>query len=142
MMGRLCGDDCWHTMVCSALPMTKSLSKNSSQSHDQAKTKVVCLKYIKHCTAEPFHFLHMGPMSDVSMMGRLYVADCWHTMVCSALPLTKSLSKNSSVSHGQAKTKVVCLKFIKHCTAEPFHFLHMDPMSDVTMSGRLYVADY
>jgi hypothetical protein len=40
---------------------------------------------------KPFLFLHIGPMSDVTMLGRLCVADCWHTMVCSALQLAKKV---------------------------------------------------
>jgi uncharacterized protein YuzB (UPF0349 family) len=79
-------------MVCSALWLAKSLA-DSSQSH--AKNKVVCLKNLKHCTAEPFHFLHMDPMSDVTILGRLCVADCGNTIVCSALWLAKNLADSS-----------------------------------------------
>jgi hypothetical protein len=32
-----------------------------------AKTKVVCSQNTKHTTAGPFHLLHMGPLSDVTM---------------------------------------------------------------------------
>jgi hypothetical protein len=42
--------------------MAKSLA-DFSQS--QAKTKVVCGQHTKETSAGPFHFLHMGPMSDV-----------------------------------------------------------------------------
>jgi hypothetical protein len=38
--------------------------------------------------------------------------------------------------------KVVCSQHTKHGTAEPFHFFHMDPMSDVTMFRRLCLADF
>jgi hypothetical protein len=34
----------------------------------------------KHGTAEPFHFFHMGPMSDVTMLRRLCLADFGHAM--------------------------------------------------------------
>jgi hypothetical protein len=33
----------------------------------------------------------MGPMSDVTMSGRLWVADYWQAMVCSALPLARKV---------------------------------------------------
>jgi hypothetical protein len=49
-------------------------------SQSQAKTKVVCSQHTKQGTAEPFHFLHIGPMSDGTMLGRLCAADFGHTM--------------------------------------------------------------
>jgi hypothetical protein len=45
-------------------------------------------------------------------------------------------------SQSPAKTKVSCSQHTKHGTAEPFHFLHIGPMSDVTMSRKLCVADF
>jgi hypothetical protein len=116
---------------CGTAMLTKSSLAYFSQS--QAKSKVVCGQNTKHGTAEPFHFLHMGPMSDVTMLGRLCVSDFGHAM---------------SVWHcyaGEtfgAKSKVVCGQNTKHGTAEPFHFLHMGPMSDVTMLGRLCGSDF
>jgi hypothetical protein len=59
------------------LLLAKSLA-DFSQS--QAKTKVVCGQNTKQVTDEPFHFLHMGPMSDVTILGRLCVADFGHAM--------------------------------------------------------------
>jgi hypothetical protein len=35
-------------------------------SHSKAKTKAVCSQHTKETTAGPFHFFHMGPMSDVA----------------------------------------------------------------------------
>jgi hypothetical protein len=54
-----------------ALLLAKSLA-DFRQS--QAKTKVVCTQHTKHGTAEPFHFIHMGPMSDDTMLRRPCVA--------------------------------------------------------------------
>jgi hypothetical protein len=47
--------------------MAKSFTDFSHQSL-ATKTKVVCSQHTKQGTAEPFHFLHMGPMSDVKML--------------------------------------------------------------------------
>jgi hypothetical protein len=48
------------------IAMAKSLADFSQF---QAKTKkVVCGQHTKETTAGPFHFLHMGPMSDVAML--------------------------------------------------------------------------
>ncbi len=73
-------------------------------------------------------------MSDVTMLGG-YVW-LFLDMLC---PLgTVSLAKHlADFTQSQAKTKVVCSQHTKETTAGPFHFLHMGPMSDVTMLGRL-----
>ena len=76
--------------VLLALWMARSL-EDFSQS--QAKTKFVHGQHSKHGTAEPFHFLHMGPMSDVTMLRRLCGADFGHAMPSLALLLLgKSLA--------------------------------------------------
>jgi hypothetical protein len=48
-----------------ALLLAKSLADFSKS---QAKTKVHCSQHTKETTIGPFHFLHMGPMSDVAML--------------------------------------------------------------------------
>jgi hypothetical protein len=60
--------------VALSLPQTVL---QSDFSHSQAKTKVIYSQHTKHVTVtgEPFHFLHMGPVSDVTMWRRLCVAD-------------------------------------------------------------------
>ena len=55
-----------------ALSLAKSLADNFRQS--QAKIKVVCSQHTKKTTADPFHYLHMGPMSDVIMF---YEGSLW-----------------------------------------------------------------
>jgi hypothetical protein len=52
----------------------------SARSQNQANSKIVCSQHTKHGTAEPFHFRHMGLMSDVTMLMRLCVADFGHAM--------------------------------------------------------------
>jgi hypothetical protein len=54
-----------------ALSLVKSLADFSQ---GEAKTKVVCSQHSKETIAGPFHFLHMGPMSDVAM---LYEGSVW-----------------------------------------------------------------
>jgi hypothetical protein len=50
---------------------TATLAKNVADfSEGQAKTKVVSSQHSKHGKAELFHFLHIGPMSDVTMLRR------------------------------------------------------------------------
>jgi hypothetical protein len=45
-----------------------SLAKSLADfSQSQAKTKDFCSQRMKETTAGPFNFLHMGPMSDVTM---------------------------------------------------------------------------
>ncbi len=39
----------------------------SARAPSQSKTKAVCSQHNKHTTAGPFHFLHMGPLSNVTM---------------------------------------------------------------------------
>jgi hypothetical protein len=155
MLGRLCVAYFGHAMVCFAFPCCcrhvmvcfafsccwhKMALADSSQS--QAKTKIVCSQNTKYGTAEHFAFLHMGPMTDVTMLGRLCVADFGHAMVCFAFPCRWPKVALADSSQSQVKTKIVCCQNTKHGTAEPFHFLHMGPMSDVTMLGRLCVADF
>jgi hypothetical protein len=83
----------------------------------------------------------MDPMSDITMWRRPYLADFGHAMALwpLALVLAKSFADSSQ---SQSKTKVVCIQHTKYGTAEPFHFLHMDPMSDITMWRRPTVADF
>jgi hypothetical protein len=110
------------------------ISATAKQNH-----KIVCSQHTKHGTAEPFHFFHMGPMSDVTMLRRLCLADFGHAMSLGTGASHKvwQISATAKPNH-----KVVCSQHRKHGTAEPFHFLHMDPMSDVTMLRGLCLADY
>jgi hypothetical protein len=120
--------------VLLSLPLAKSLA-DFSQS--QANTKIVCSQHTKHGTAEPFYFLHMGPMKDFTLLRRLCVADFGHAM-CSChcrLPKVWQIS-------ARAKPIPRLFGHTKHGTTEPFHFLHMGPMSYGTMFNRLCVADF
>jgi hypothetical protein len=56
-----------------ALALDKSLA-DLSQSKTKTKTKLVYSQNTKHGTAEPYHLLHMGPMSAVDMFRGLCVA--------------------------------------------------------------------
>jgi hypothetical protein len=47
---------------------------------EPSKNNVVCSQHTKKTTDEPFHFLHMGPMSDAIMLGKLCVAGFEHVM--------------------------------------------------------------
>jgi hypothetical protein len=80
--------------------------------------KIVCSQQTKHGTAKPFHFLYMGPMSDVTMLRRLCVTDFGHAM-CLSGPLAKSLA---DFSQSQANSKIVCSQHTKHGNAEPISF--------------------
>jgi hypothetical protein len=60
-----------------ALALDKSLA-DFSQSKTKTKTKLVYSQNTKHGPAEPFHLLHMAPMSAVEMLRGLCVADFGH----------------------------------------------------------------
>jgi hypothetical protein len=62
--------------------------------------KIVCNQHTKHGTAEPFHFFHMGPMSDVTMLRGLCLADFGHAMSPWHCSCSKSLA---DLSNSQAK---------------------------------------
>jgi hypothetical protein len=51
-----------------------------SGAEEPSQNKDVCSQHTKYGTAEPFHFLHMGPMSDVAMSRGLCGADFGHDM--------------------------------------------------------------
>jgi hypothetical protein len=67
-----------------AVQLAKSLEESSQQPEQRAAPKprlfAVCSQYTKHGPAEPFYFLHIGPMSDVTVSRRLCVADFGHLM--------------------------------------------------------------
>ena len=76
-------------MPCPLGAVARQKSKSLTDfSQSQAKTKVVCSQCTMQTTARPFHFLHMGPMSDVDMLCMLWVADfghdmtSWHCVAC------------------------------------------------------------
>jgi hypothetical protein len=79
MLGRLCAADFGQNMSLWHCPWPKTKSW-ADFSQIQAKTKVVCSQHMKQGTAESFHFLNVGPMSDETMLGRLSAADFGHTM--------------------------------------------------------------
>jgi hypothetical protein len=80
----------------------------------------------------------MGPMSDVTMMRRLCVADFGYAM-CSCHCRWQKVWQISA----RAKPKPrLFAAHTNHETAEPFHFLHMGPMSYGTMLMRLCVTDF
>jgi hypothetical protein len=74
------------------------ISATAKQNH-----KIVCSQHTKHGTAEPFHFFHMGPMSDVTMLRRLCLADIGHAMSPWHCRWQKSLA---DFSHSQAEPRL------------------------------------
>jgi hypothetical protein len=124
--------------VLLSLPLAKSPTADFSQS--QAKTKIVCSQHTDHGTAEPFHFLHMGPMSDVTMLRRLCVADFGHAMCSCHCHWPKVLQQISARAKPIARLFAASTPSVE--LLKPFHFLHMGPMSDVTMLKRLCAADF
>jgi hypothetical protein len=87
-----------------------------------------------------FHFLHMSPISDVTMSKRLCVADFGHVMPYGTVAGQKFGRFQPEPS--QKPMLFVCDQHTKENTAGLFHFLHMSPMSDVTMLQSLCVADF
>jgi hypothetical protein len=79
----------------------------------------------------------MDPMSDDSMCNQLLVAHVCHTMLCFGLQLGKVWH---CASESQAKIDGISIHKISSVAAEPFHVLHMDPMSDDSMCNQLLVA--
>jgi hypothetical protein len=65
--------DFGHSSPILALLLAKSLADFSQRSQDKIKDD--CSQHTKETTAGTFHFLHMGPTSDVTMFSRLCVAD-------------------------------------------------------------------
>jgi hypothetical protein len=107
-------------------------TRSAWPSQSQAKTKVICSQLTKHGTAEPFHFLYsMGPISDVTILRRLCM---WLIldMPCPCGAVAGNMFGRFQPEPSQ--TKVICSQLTKQPgTAQPFHFLHMGPMSDVNI---------
>jgi hypothetical protein len=105
----------------------------------QPKIDAVC----DHCTisvgAERFHVIHMCPLSDVVMRNSLLGAN-----LCQANPIfgLQFARAWQAVGKLQPKIDAVCED---HGTisvgAEPFHVIHMSPMSDVVMRNSLLGAN-
>jgi hypothetical protein len=79
-------------------------------------------------------------MTDITMWRRPPVADFGHVLSYHGTGAGHKSLADSSQS--PAKTNKVYSQHTKHGTAEPFHFLHMSPMSDITMWRRPAVADF
>jgi hypothetical protein len=82
-----------------ALALDKSLA-DFNQS--QAKTKPAYRQNTKHGPAEPFHLLHMAPMSAVEMLRGLCVDDFGH-----ATPLWVLDKSLADFNQSQAKSMLV-----------------------------------
>jgi hypothetical protein len=65
-----------------------------------AKTKIVYSHHTNHGSAEPFHFLHIGPMSDATMMRRLCVA-YFGQFMSSFTAIGQKFGKEFKPEHGQ-----------------------------------------
>jgi hypothetical protein len=87
--------------------------------------------------AEPFHVLHMDPMSDVSMCNQLLVAHLCRPIPCFGLWLGTVWK---SVQQIQAQIDGVSSHDTSSNAAEPCNVPHVDPMSDVSMCNQLLVA--
>ena len=81
--------------------------------------------------AEPFHDIHMGPMSDVVMRNSLMGANLCQANPIFGLQLWPELGK--PCGQISAKVDAVCGHGTISVAAEPFHVIHMGPMSDVVM---------
>jgi hypothetical protein len=75
---------------------SKSLADFINQS--TAKTKIVCSHHTNHGSAEPF--LHIGPMSDVTMMRWLCVA-YFGQFMSSFTAIGQKFGKEFKPEHGQ-----------------------------------------
>jgi hypothetical protein len=103
----------------------------------QAKSGGVSSHNTSSNAAEPFHVLHMDPISDVSMCNQLLVAHLCLPMLCFGLRLGTVWQV---CSKSKPKLMVFPAKMPHQNDAEPFHVLHMDPMSDVSMCNQFLVA--
>ena len=55
-------------------------------------------RHVTECdAAEPFHVLHMDPMSDVSMCNQLLVAHLCHPMLCFVLLLREKFGRFEAI---------------------------------------------
>jgi hypothetical protein len=139
--------------VLLSLPLAKSLAEFRKT---QAKTKIVCSQHTKHGTAEPFHFINMGPMNYGTMLRRLCVTcHCRRQKVWQISARAKPIARLFAVStpsmewlkpfhflHMGPMSDVVCSQHTNHGNTGPFHFIKMGPMSYGTMLRRLCVSDF
>jgi hypothetical protein len=111
------------------------LAKSSELCHQiSSKTDAVWKNVTEYDAAEPFHVIHSRPISDDTVSNQLLGPHLCLAISLFGLQLAKNLELCPRIF---SKTDAVWRNVTEYDAAEPFHVIHMGPISDDAMSNQL-----